>query len=86
MGKGKAIAGLVLGIVSLVAGWLPVPFLAFVALPMAIVGLVLAVSAGKQNKSGLQKAAFVIGIIAVVLSAISFVTCGLCAVCVAAAA
>ena len=86
MGKGKAIAGLVLGIVALVAGWLPVPFLAFAALPMAIVGLVLSVLAGKQNKSGLQKAALVVSIIAVVLSAISFVTCGLCAVCVAAAA
>ena len=86
--KGKAIAGLVLSIVALVIGWWGI--LAFVGLPMAIVGLVLSVSGGKQLKaagqpSGIATAGLVIGIIAVVLTGIAFFTCGLCAVCAAAA-
>ncbi len=86
--KGKAIVGLVLSIVALIIGWLG--YLSFVGLPMAIVGLVLSVSGGKQLKaagqpSGIATAGLVIGIIAVVLTGIAFFTCGLCAVCAAAA-
>ncbi len=85
MGKGKAITGLVLGIVSLVACWFGIASL--IALPVAIVGLCLSVSGGKQMKanglaSGLATAGTIIGIIAVILSAIMFFTCGLCALCV----
>lgn len=88
MGKGQSIAGLVLGIVSLVICWFG--FAAFVALPLAIVGLVLACVGGKKlkangQKSGIATAALVIGIISVVLSSITFITCGLCVACVAAA-
>ena len=86
--KGKAIAGLVLSIVALVIGWWGI--LAFVGLPMAIVGLVLSVSGGKQLKaagqpSGIATAGLVIGIIAVVLTGIAFFTCGLCVLCIEAA-
>ena len=90
MGKGHSIAGLVLSIVGLVfglvfswTGWLPI-----IALPMAIVGLVLSVIGGKKLRasgqpSGLGTAGMVIGIIAVIISAITFFTCGLCVVCAA---
>ncbi len=89
MGKGQAIAGMVLGIVSLVICWFGI--LAFIALPLAIVGLVLAVNGGKKlkangQKSGIATAGLVLGIIATVFSGIAFVTCGLCVACVAAAA
>ena len=93
MGKGQSIAGLVLSIVGLVfglvfswTGWLPL-----IALPMAIVGLVLSVVGGKNlrangQSTGLGTAGMVVGIIAVVISAITFFTCGLCTVCVASEA
>ena len=88
MGKGQAIAGMVLGIVSLVICWFGL--LAFVALPLAIVGLVLAVVGGKKLKanrqsSGIATAGLVLGIIATVLSSITFITCGLCVACLATA-
>ena len=88
--KGKAVAGLVLSIVGLVfsflGGWLSV-----IALPVAIVGLVLAVSGKKAlaaagQPAGIGTAGMVIGIIAVVFSAIFFFTCGICTICVAAGA
>ena len=87
--KGKAIAGLVLSIVALVIGWWGI--LAFVGLPLAIVGLVLSVSGGKQLKeagqpSGIATAGLVLGIIAVVFTGIAFFTCGLCTLCAASAA
>ena len=87
--KGKATAGLVLGIVGLVfsfiGGWFSI-----LALPMAIVGLVLSVSGKKAlaaagQPAGLGTAGLVIGIIAVVFSGIFFFTCGVCVVCVEAA-
>ena len=88
--KGKVIAGFVLGIVAIVLGLLG-GWASVISLPAAIVGLVLSVMGGKElqaagEKSGLQTAGFVIGIVAVVLTAISFVTCGLCTICVTAAA
>ena len=84
MGKGMKIAGLVLGIVSLVLCW--IPFATFFGLPMAIIGLVLAIVGNKKEKTGLGTAAFVICLIAVILAGIGFVTCGLCVACVGAAA
>ena len=86
--KGKGIAGLVCGIVALVLAWWG--FTSLVALPLAIVGLVLSASAKKGLKAagqpaGAATAGFVIGIIAVVLTAITFFTCGLCTICLAAA-
>ena len=85
--KGKAIAGLVLGIVAIVLGFLSGIF-SLIALPAAIVGLVLSVSGGKALKAanmpkGIATAGLVIGIIAVVYTAIAFFTCGICILCAA---
>ena len=82
MGKGKAIAGFVLSIVSLVLGLLSGVF-SIVALPVSIVGLVLSIVGGKQCKaagepSGLATAGMVIGIIAVVITTITFFSSGIC--------
>ena len=89
MGKGQSIAGFVLSLVALVICWFG--YASFVALPLAIVGLVLAVVGGKKlkangQKSGLATAGLVLGIIATVLSSITFISCGLCIACLAAAA
>ncbi len=89
MGKGLSIAGFVLGIVALVLGFLSGWF-SIIALPIAIVGLVLSVVGGKKaqangEKNGFATAGLVIGIIAVVLSAILFFSCGLCVLLVDAA-
>ncbi|MBE5756341.1 MAG: DUF2207 domain-containing protein [Clostridiales bacterium] len=88
--KGLAIAGFVVSLVGLVLSFLGTIF-SIVALPVAIVGLVLAVMAGKKfkaagEKSGLATAGLVIGIIAVVISAILFFTCGICALALVGAA
>ena len=85
--KGKAIAGLVLGIVAIVLGILG-GICSLIALPVAIVGLVLSVTGGKALKvanmpKGIATAGLVIGIIAVVFTAISFFTCGICELCFA---
>ena len=87
-GKGAAIAGLVLGIVAIVLGFLG-GWSSIIALPLAIVGLVLSVNGGKQIKAagqpaGIATAGLVLGIIAVVLSALFFLTCDLCIICAAA--
>jgi hypothetical protein len=88
--KGKAIAGLVLSIVGLVLSFLGT-FFSIAALPVSIVGLVLAVSGKKAlaaagQPAGIGTAGMVLGIIAVVFSAIFFFTCGLCTICAVAAA
>ena len=91
--KGKAIAGFVLTLVSLVCSSIFGMFISFycyvIALPMAIVGLCLSASAGSQLKAagqsrGLAVAGLVLGIIATVFGAITFTTCGLCQLCSAA--
>ena len=89
-GKGLAIAGFVLSIVGIVFGILS-GWLSLVALPIAIIGLVLAVNGRKkliqaQQPAGLGTAGLVLGIIAVVFSAIAFFTCGICVICAAGAA
>jgi hypothetical protein len=88
--KGKAVAGLVLSIVGLVLSFLGT-FFSIAALPVSIVGLVLAVSGKKAlaaagQPAGIGTAGMVLGIIAVVFSAIFFFTCGLCTICAVAAA
>jgi len=90
MGKGKAIAGLVLGIVGIVFGCLS-GFFSIIGLPIAIVGLILSVIGGKQLRAnnlpaGMATAGLVLGIIAVVFTAIAFFTCGICILCAAGAA
>ena len=78
--KGKAIAGLVLAIVA--AGCSYWAF-GIVSLVLAIVGLVLSVSAKKQldaagEGSGIAKAGLIISIIAIVLAIVLGLTCGIC--------
>lgn len=86
MGKGQSIAGLVLGIVGIVCGVLSGWF-SIIGLPIAIVGLILSVAGGKKAKAetgksgGIATAGLVLGIIAVVFTAIAFFTCGLCIIC-----
>lgn len=89
MGKGQAISGFVMGIVGIVfgilSGWFSV-----IGLPIAIIGLVLSVIGGKklraaEQPAGIATAGLVIGIVAVVFTAIAFFTCGLCLLCAAGA-
>lgn len=87
MGKGKIIAGFVMGIVGIVLGILSGIF-SIIGLPVAVVGLVLSIMGGKQAKaagqpSGLATAGLVLGIIAVVFTTIAFFTCGICYLCAA---
>ena len=82
MGKGTAVAGFVLAIVGLALSFIGGIF-SIIALPVSIVGLVLAVVGGQKLRkasqpTGLATAGLVIGIIAVVVSAIFFFTCGIC--------
>jgi len=89
MGKGQAIAGFVLGIVGIVFGILSGWF-SIIGLPVAIIGLVLAIVGGKKLRAagqpaGLATAGLVLGIIAVVFTAIAFFSCGLCIICASAA-
>lgn len=88
-----AVAGLVISItalvMSLIGGFLNA-WCCVIALPLAILGLVLSVVGGKKLKSeretaGIATAGMVIGIIATIFSAILFFTCGLCVICVATA-
>ena len=82
MGKGQAIAGMVLGIVALAITWFGTIF-SFIALPAGIVGLVLSVVGGKKLRAnaqpyGIATTGLVLGIIATVICSISFITCGIC--------
>ncbi len=84
-----AVAGLILGIVAVISsliGSFVFPILSIIGLPIAIIGLVLSVVAGKKQKSGVATAGLVIGIIATVFTAIDFFTCGICVLCVTSAA
>ena len=89
MGKGKAVAGMTMGIIGIVFGILSGWF-SIIGLPVAIVGLVLSVSGRKQlttagQPTGIATAGLVLGIIAVVFTAIAFFTCGICTICATAA-
>lgn len=87
--KGKAVAGMSLGIIGIVFGILS-GYFSILGLPIAIVGLVLSVSARKQlttaaQPTGIATAGLVLGIIAVVFTAIAFFTCGICIICASSA-
>lgn len=73
---GKAVASLVLGIVSCVVGiWMW-----YISIPCAIIGIVLGALARKENQTGVATAGFVISIIGLALAIVMFV----CVVCLAA--
>ena len=82
--KGLAVAALVLGIVSCVLAWFYM--LNILALVTGLVGLILAVLAGKSykalgQKNGLATAGLVLSIIGLALAAIGFLTCTVCVCC-----
>ena len=89
-GKGKAIASLIMGIVSivfaLIFSFIPVVGLipTIIAVALGIVGLVLSSGAKKEGfDGGLRTAAFVLSLIGLILSAIGLVACQSCAACAA---
>lgn len=86
MGQGQKVAGLVIGILGLICAFIgfAIPYLAIAGLPLSIVGLVLAVIGNKAEKSSLGTAAFVLCLLAVIFTAITFFTCGICALAVIA--
>lgn len=88
MGKGLKIAGLILGILGIVSAFVGfgVPIMAVLGLPMSITGLVLSCVGNKKGASGLGTAGIVVSIIAVVFTAITFFTCGICVLVIGGAA
>lgn len=80
-GKGKALAALILGLVSCVFCWISVG--AVIPLVLGIVGAIMSSQYNKvgdgTNKS-MATAGLVLSIIGIVLSAI-FLVCGICTVC-----
>ncbi|MGI6498315.1 MAG: hypothetical protein ACOX0U_05775 [Oscillospiraceae bacterium] len=73
--KGKAIASLVLGIVSLIFAW--IGYFAIIGIAASIVGIVLSVSAKKTlppQEAGIATAGMVCSIVGLCLSAIFFIT------------
>lgn len=85
-GKGKAIASMVLGIISLVVAWFG--YGAILAIILSIVGLILGTQAKKEIPAempkGMATAGIVMSIIALALSVIVFVSCVACVGCLAA--
>ena len=73
---GKAIASLVLGIVSLVTIFFG--YGALLGLILSIVGLILGINSKKTRPSGMATAGVVLNIIALVLCALTFIACVAC--------
>lgn len=77
--NGFAIAGLVLGILSIVSSFTIVfAGLGWLGLVLGIVGIVMGVMAKKRNPSGMATAGLVLSIIGTVLCGITFVACVAC--------
>ena len=72
-----AVAGLILGILSLVGGSIPVVN-AFPMWVLAVVGIILSSIARKQEPSGIATAGLVLSIIGFVLSFIFWLACFIC--------
>jgi hypothetical protein len=71
-----AVAGLILGIISLVGGWFAGPFPLWL---LGIVGIILSSIARKKQKSGVATAGLVLSIIGTVLALIPWIACSICA-------
>ena len=81
-GKGKATASLVLGIISVCCAWFG--WGAIAGIVCAIVGIVLAVGAGKEGyTAGMQKAGMILSIIGLILGGVMFIACTICTTCAA---
>lgn len=74
--NGKAVASLVLGIVSLV--FIFTGQGALIGIVAGIVGLILGISARKERPSGMATAGIVLSIIGLALCVISFLACIAC--------
>ncbi len=75
--NGKAMASLVLGIISLVFIFFNV--YAFIGMIMAIVGLILGIQVKKENPDdGKAKAGVILSIIGLALCAVTFIACLAC--------
>ena len=85
-GKNLSIVALVCGIVSIIVGFIPVPFFFILILGTAVVALILGIMGrGKSVKAygkatGLATAGLVLGIIAIALSPF-FAACNICTTC-----
>ena len=78
--NGKAVASMVLGIISLVFAWFG--YFAILAIAMSIVGIILGIGARKDvvqgQSTGMATAGVVCSIIALALSTIVFISCVIC--------
>ena len=72
-----AVAGLILGILSLVGGSIP-GVNVFPMWLLGIVGIILSSIARKKQPSGVATAGLVLSIIGTILSLITFIACALC--------
>ncbi|MBB2182128.1 hypothetical protein H0486_04470 [Lachnospiraceae bacterium MD1] len=73
---GKAIASLVLGIVSFICIFFG--YGAILGIVLAIVGLILGMDSKKRNPSGMATAGVVLSIISLAICTISFIACVAC--------
>lgn len=72
----KAVASLVLGIISLV--FIFFGTFAFIGMILAIVGLILGISAKKEQPTGLATAGIVLSIVGLAICAVTFIACLAC--------
>jgi len=72
-----AVAGLVLGILSIVGGSIPVAN-AFPMWLFGIIGIVISAIARKKQPSGMATAGLVLSIIGTIFSFITFIACAAC--------
>lgn len=82
-----SVVALVCGILSIVACW--IPYFNTIALILGIVGIVFGVKGRKSmpvGKTGMATAGFVLAIIGTAFSAIGFLSCTVCAVCIGSTA
>lgn len=80
----KAIASLVLGILSLVCIFFG--YGSLLGIVFGIVGLVLGINSNKEGKTGMATAGIIMSAIGLGLCAISFIACVACVGCIGAAA
>lgn len=81
---GKAIASLVLGIVSCVCVFFG--YGALLGIVLGVIGLVIGINARKEQPSGLATAGIVLSVIAIAVCAIGFIACAACVGCFSIAA
>lgn len=74
--NGKAVASLILGILSLI--FIFIPQVAWIGIILGIVGLVLGITANKEQRTGLATAGIVLSSVAIGLTAITFLACVAC--------